>query len=216
MTSTEFSQTQPPQVLTPNGEGGYTHTDAPPADEFAISPVWESRRDYKKPFKYTLPGSNQNLLLQHLDMPDLMKMGIANEVDFMTKALMDSPSDKEKTSEELAQEQLESAVKMGANFSKLEVMINKVCCAGILKPKVYEVPEHENARQKGLFYVDFIPWGERQDLFGVIFDSEGLTDFRQEQEPGVGDVADVQNVELPADTDTPSVRPENSEGILPQ
>jgi hypothetical protein len=181
-------------------------------DEFAISPQWEARRDYKKPFKHRLEKSNQNLLLQHLDMPDLMKMGIANEVDFMTKALMSTPGDDKK--EASASDQIDAAIKLGANFSKLETMINKVVTAGIIKPKVYFPPEHENARQKGLFYVDYISWDERQDLFGVIFDSEGLSDFREEQEHGVGDVANVEDVQLPTEQPVADVRSENPEGVL--
>lgn len=203
MTSTENGQ--PPQVVD-------VPTEVSSEDEYAISPIWEARRDYKKPFKHHLERSKQNLLLQHLDMPDLLKLGIANEVDFMTKALMNTAVAESK--EPSPQDQINAAVKLGANFEKLEKMINKVVVAGTLKPKLYFPPEHENARQKGLFYVDFIPWDERQDLFGVIFDSEGLTDFREEQELGVGDMADVQDVQLPADEPVADVRSEDAERVL--
>ena len=57
-------------------------------DEFALSTAWTAHKDFKKPFRHTLETSGQTVLLQRLDMPDLLKLGIANEMDFMSKALI--------------------------------------------------------------------------------------------------------------------------------
>jgi hypothetical protein len=46
-------------------------------------------------------------------------------------------------------------------------------------------------------------------LFAVIFESEGLSTFRSEQETSVGDVADVPSVQLPADRPL-ALRPEDA------
>lgn len=194
-------------------------------DPYAISAKWHAHKDYKKPFDYTLQSSGQRLLLQRLEMPDLIKQGIANELDFLTKGLMtnDKPAQSGK-------EAVSDVIAAADNFQKMEVMVNKVCTVGILKPQVYPVPtitRTENGktitedvpadkRQQGLFYVDNIPWPDREELFSVIFEAEGLSDFQQEQEHGVGNVADVQSVQLPANGPDAVVSPDNTQGVLPQ
>lgn len=189
----------------------------------AISTAWQKNKDFKKPFTYVLEDitdeetgkvteRGQEVTLHRLDMPDIMKLGIANEVDFMTKAVMENPQTTEANNREI----IANAMKMADNFGKMEIMVNKICIVGVIDPKLYEIPRDENARQAGLMYIDEVPWDDRMELFGVIFDSEGLTDFREEQEPGVGDVADVQDVQLPADDNLADVRPRDTEGVLSQ
>ena len=178
----------------------------------AISTKWQANKDFKKPFDYHLEDSDQTVTVHRLDMPDLLKLGIANEMDFMSKALMSNPQQDEAK----AREAVADAAKQAGNFERMETMINKVCLAGVVDPQLYPVPEHENARQKGLMYIDEVPWDDRMELFSVIFETEGLSDFREEQEPGVGDVANVQDVQLPADGPVADVRPSESEGVLSQ
>ena len=197
-------------------------------DDFQISPKWEAHKDFRKPFVYETKDSKgntvQKLLIRRIDMPDLMKAGISNQLDFMTKTLM---TEEPKPGAQ-PKDNVSSVIQMADNFDQMEKMVNKVCLAGILKPKIHPVPvivrtvdrksvETElpmEERQPGLFYVDNIPWDDRQELFSVIFDSDGLTDFREEQESGVGDVEDVQSVQLPADDVVADVRPSDPERVL--
>lgn len=182
-------------------------------DEFAISPAWIANKDFKKPFKYTIESSNSTVLLQRLDMPDLLKLGIAQEMDFMSKSLMAAPVT---AGEQKPQAAVADAVKLADNFGKMETMIDKVVMRGCLKPKLYPVPAHENARQEGLMYIDNVPWDDRMELFSVIFETQGLSDFRPEQDAGVGDMADVQDVQLPSNEPVADVRPSESQGLLLQ
>jgi len=190
-------------------------------DEFAISLDWQKHKDFRTPFKFTLEPikddegnvireRGQKMLLRHVEMPDLLKHGLAAELDFMTKQIMrgDDKPNKEVVSE---------AISQADALLKMEAMVNAVCLAGVLKPKIYPVPENEDAqkRQEGLFYVDQIPWDDRQELFSVIFDSAGLSDFREEQEPDVGNVADVQELQLPADGPVGDSE-DNAERVLSQ
>lgn len=168
------------------------------ADPYAISDAWATHKDFKKPFDYTLKDSGQTVLLRRLDMPDLLSLGVANEVDFMTKALVSAPP---ASGGQTPKEQVSDLVKLGNNFDKMKTLIDKVTVAGVIRPKLYHPPEHENARQAGLLYVDQLPWDDRQELFSVIFDSGAVSDFRQESNDDVGDVANVQDVQLPADSD---------------
>lgn len=178
-------------------------------DKYAVSPAWENASQYKQPFDHTLEGSGQVVLLRRLDMGDLLKLGIAEELDFMSKSLMaDEKSDKPKDA-------VTSAVMQGENFSKMEKMINSVVTAGVIKPKLQPIPEHEAARQPGQIYIDSVPFNDRIELFSVIFDSEGLSTFREEQKDGVGNVADEPSVPLPTDEPV-AVRSDDTQGVLLQ
>jgi hypothetical protein len=188
--------------------------------ELKISRKWEMNKDFKVPFYYLVgkgviteeqveayDGDNQIVRIVRLDMADVLKLGLAEEMDFMSRALMSSDAPADKDGEANAAKALENAIKKAANFAKMEIMINKIVQKGIVEPKIYEKPEHENARQKGLFYVDAISFEDRMELFSVIFETEGLSDFRQEQETGVGNVADVQGISLSADGPVAELRP---------
>jgi len=192
---------------------GITPNKSAPVDltnKYGLSSTWAKSNDYRKPFDYTLESNpEQTCLIHRLDMGDLLKLGIAEELDFMSKALMtqDTPN------EQQAKDALATAITTAENFSRMEKMINAVVCAGVIQPKLYLPPEHENARQAGLIYADSIPFSDRIELFSVIFETEGLSTFREEQKDSVGNVADVPSVSLPADRPV-DVRPVDSEGVL--
>ena len=177
-------------------------------DKYALSSTWEKSNEYKKPFDYTVKESGQVCLIRRMDMGDFLKLGVAEELDFMSKALMTDSSDNETPKEAVS-----SVMMKSANFEKMERMINLVVQAGVVKPHLQKVPEHEAARQPGQVYVDAIPFNDRLELFSVIFDSEGLSTFREEQEDGVGNVVDEPGVSLPADEPV-AVRSGDSEGVL--
>lgn len=170
------------------------------ADEFAITAAWSKAKDYKKPFKFRCP-SGQMTLIHRLDMSDLLRLGVAEDMDFMAKALMatESTAKESEGKPEDAAEAATAAITKADNFSKLESTINLVVQAGLLKPKTHLVPRDENARQAGLLYIDAIPFEDRMVLFTKIFETEGLTTFRKEQDESVGDVANVSSVSLPAE-----------------
>lgn len=175
----------------------------PPKDKYAVSTAWSKAKEYKEPFDYTIVTINQTVLVQRLDMGDLLKLGIAEELDFMTKALMTNDKDISQN----AQAAMTSAVMKAENFSNMERMINLVCNTGVLKPRLQLPPpeievngvKKPGHKQPGQLYLDVIPFADRMELFAVIFDTEGLSTFRSEQDASVANVGDVQNVQLPAD-----------------
>lgn len=170
-----------------------------PQNPYAISESWSRGREYKKPFDHTIASSGQVVKLKRLDMGDMLKLGIAEEMDFMTKALMTNEK------KETGGEAIASAVYKSDNFERMQKMINKVVLAGLLAPKVHHPPLNddgeidEEAKKDGTLYVDEIPFGDRMEMFSVIFESDGLATFRDEQTAGVGDVETVSSVSLPAD-----------------
>lgn len=177
---------------------------------YKISQKWESNKNFKDPFHYIIgkgqvtdeqaeayDGDDQLVQIIRLDMADILKLGMAEELDFMSKALM--TPEKKPGEEDTPSKTLENAIKTAGNFAKMEMMINKIVHKGVANPKFYMPPEHVNARQKGLNYVDIIPFEDRMELFSVIFETEGLSDFRKEQEAGVGNVEHESVVQLPTD-----------------
>lgn len=174
----------------------------PPKQKYAVSQSWSKGRDFKKPFDYIIESSGQEVKIRRLDMGDLLRLGIAEEMDFMTKALM--TSDEKKTGGEA----IAAAVMKAGNFDRMETMINKVVLAGLLTPKPHQppmkfdgdnvVPDQE-AKKDDILYIDDIPFADRMELFGVIFESDGLATFRGEQTASVGNVEAMSSVPLPAD-----------------
>lgn len=184
--------------------------------EYELSPAWSKAKGFKKPFDHVCSETGQKVRIRRLDMGDLLKLDIAEEMDFMSKAVMSTETPaQEKPEAQTSQEAVANAIKNSKNFSKMEKMINLVVAAGVIKPQLYAAPEHENARQAGLNYVDEVPWNDRMELFSVIFEMDGIATFREEEEPGVGDVADVPSVPLPAERPV-DVRPSDTEGVLLQ
>lgn len=178
-------------------------------DKYAPSAAWEKSNEFKRPFDYTLKETGQVCLVRRMDMGDLLKLGVAEELDFMSKALMTD----EKSGE--GAEAISSALMKSKNFSNMERMINNVVLEGVIKPKLQAIPQHDAARQPGQLYIDAIPFNDRLELFSVIFDSEGLSTFREEPENGVGDVANVSDVPLPPHEPV-AVRSDDPEGVLLQ
>lgn len=177
-------------------------------DKYALSPTWEKSNDYKRPFDYTLKDSGQTCLLRRMDMGDFLKLGVAEDLDFMSKAMITDQNDNSSPREAVS-----SAILKSENFEKMEKMINLIVQNGVIKPHLQPIPAHDAARQPGQVYVDSVPFNDRLELFSVIFDSEGLSTFREEQEDGVGDVADEPGVSLPTDEPV-AVRSDNPEGVL--
>lgn len=177
-----------------------------------ISKKWRNHKGFKKPFDYHLEDSDQDVTLRRLDMPDLLKLGIADEMDLMSKALMSNPQ----ADDAAAKVAVADAVKKADSFQKVESMINKVVMAGCLDPHLVAPPinAEERVESDEFLYIDEIPWEDRMELFSVIFETEGLSDFREEQEPGVGNMEHVQDVQLPADGPVADVQPREPEGVL--
>lgn len=178
-------------------------------DKYAVSERWSNSFEFKKPFDYTV-SNGQVCLVHRLDMGDLIKLGIAEELDFMSKALVSGDAKDSET----AKAAVQSAVLKGENFSRMETMVNLVVQAGVIQPPLHTPPLHEKARQAGLLYVDYLPFDDRLELFSVIFETEGLSTFREKQEASVGDVEHGAGVPLPADGPVADVQPSDPEGLL--
>ena len=181
-----------------------------------VSKKWKDHKGFKKPFDYHLVDSDQDLTVRRLDMPDLLKLGVADQMDFMTKALMENPQSPDEAKNAVA-----DAARKSGNFANLEVMINKIVLAGVIDPRLFPVPETgpdgaDGPRDEDLMYIDEVPWDDRMELFSVIFESDGISDFREESQSDLGNVVDVQDVQLPPDGPVAELRSDEPEGVLSQ
>lgn len=180
-----------------------------PRPKYGLSPAWAKSNEYKKPFDYYLEGSGQTVLLKRIDMGDMFKLGIAEQMDFMTKSLMTDADTKETPKANVT-----NAIMQSDNFDAMELMINKICLAGIIQPNVHPVPQKlvkdekteeekyvddPESKNPDVFYITDIPFQDRMELFTVIFDAEGLATFRSQQTVGMGNMENVPSVSLPAD-----------------
>lgn len=157
---------------------------------------WAENKDFREPFDFTT-SSGQLARLRRLAMDDLIILSLENDLDFFVKAIMGNDDKKKKQDDAGVAGILANA--SGKDFAKLMAVVNAVVVSGVIAPKLHAIPEHENARQKGLLYVDSIPMPERMELFSVIFDSAGIEAFQDEETDGVGPVADEPDVPVPTE-----------------
>jgi hypothetical protein len=195
---------------------------------YELSESWARGSEYKAPFNYAVgkgkltpeeaetwnPKDGQLVLCHKLDMGDLLKLGIAEQLDFMSKELITQPAKEGQATSEA----VSNAIMKADNFAPMEKMVNLVVSAGVDEPRLHMPPadEKHQKRQLGLTYADSIPFLDRMELFSVCFDSEGLSTFRSEQAPGMGNVEHVESVQLPADGPVAELRPDDTERVLSQ
>lgn len=196
---------------------------------YGLTESWARGHEYKDPFNYVLgvgrvdsdeeadkyeAAGKQVVFLRRLDMGDLLKLGIAEELDFMSKELVTSEDPQKDSAKALG-----NAIMKSDNFTQMERMVNLVVTCGVEAPRLQMPPAvvdgaEVGMRQPGLTYADSIPFGDRMELFTIIFDTEGLSTFRSEQAAGVGDVEHEQSVQLPADGPVADVRSDDAERVL--
>lgn len=195
---------------------------------YGLSESWARGAEYKDPFNYVVgkgkvtpeeaeahdPKDGQLVLCHKLDMGDLLKLGVAEQLDFMSKELMTQTD----TEGQAPKDAVSNAIMKADNFSSMEKMVNLVVGAGVNEPRLHMPPADalHQKRQLGLTYIDSIPFLDRMELFSVCFDSEGLSTFRPEQASGVGNVEHEQSVQLPANGPVAELRPDNAERVLSQ
>lgn len=167
---------------------GYTVEDA---DKYAPK-GWGQKAagDADGPYEYTL-SSGDVILIKKLTMPEILRLGFLDKLDFFTKALSENADPAKALAN--APQDADFAKKLLSNWSEMEDVIDKLLIAGVVAPQVVEnVPNP--VRKTGVVYCDTIPFNDKVDLFGELMDTDDLTRFRDEPETGVGHVSDGESV----------------------
>ena len=146
--------------------------------------------DQDGPYEYTLE-SGDTILIKKLTMPEILRLGFLDKLDFFTKAL----SENEDPARALANAPQDAnfVKKLLSNWSEMEEVIDKLLIAGVVAPQIVEnVPAP--VRKVGVIYADTIPFSDKVELFGELMDTDDLTRFRGESATGVGHVSDGESV----------------------
>ena len=141
------------------------------------------------PYEYTLE-SGDVILIKKLTMPDILRLGFLDKLDFFTKALSE---DETKPALTDATQSPDFVKKLLSNWDQMEDVIDKLLVVGVVAPVVVPNIPAPN-RKPGVVYVDTIPFNDKVELFGELMDTDGLTQFRDESETGVGHVSDGESV----------------------
>lgn len=154
-------------------------------------------------FDFTLP-SGQVCLIKKLRMETIAELGLMNDLDSFTGAIIPEPSKKAKgkgakalTQEEQERESAKVMLKDKESFNRMLVTINKVVVACVVEPKVHVEPEGD--RDEDLVYTDDIDFEDKMLIFQEVFEGmSSLESFRKGSSDIVGTVAKVTSVKVPA------------------
>ena len=159
-------------------------------DDYAPQGWGAEQADDDAPYEYEL-GSGSKVLLKKISLENIFRLGLLDKLDFFTKSLAEDEKKKVNETGEMPANFLASVSK---NFDKMEDTIDTIILNSVVAPIVLpNIPKKD--RKSGAIYLDTIPFMDKMDIFGEVLDTEGLSDFRQESENGVGHVSDDESVQ---------------------
>lgn len=139
---------------------------------------WQSDR-----FDIECP-SGQLCLARKLQMEDIVKLGIIDEMDMFTEfaAKMGDASGADGEAEAL------DIVKDKERFSKVVEIVDKVVAEVVVEPKLTrpvkrvdgkDVPLDPSEFQEGVIYTTYVDFNDRMHIFGMVFSGETIDQFRE-------------------------------------
>lgn len=163
---------------------------------------WKRKSD--DGFDFTLP-SGQVCLIKKLRMETIAELGLMNDLDSFTGAIIPEPSKKAKgkgakvlTEAEQERETMKAMLKDKESFNRMLVTVNKVVVACVLEPKVHEAPAPDGERDEDLVYTDDIEFEDKMLIFQEVFEGmSSFESFRKGQGDVVGTMAEVTSAEVP-------------------
>lgn len=171
-------------------------------------------------FEIDVPSGGK-VLARKISMEDIVDLGLVDKLDTFGNIVgKGSKKAKGKTraqDEGMSEEEI-LAKRLGskANFKKMVDIINEIMVVAVIKPPLFAKPPTEDERRDGLFYVDRIPFQDKMHIFNLVFSEQmggdGMEDFREGPEQGLGTLAEKPSPELPAESSSASE--ESSESVL--
>lgn len=150
----------------------------------------------KEPFDVVTP-SGQRCLVRKLEMDDILSSGILNDLDSFTAALVAE----ETPSSEVDPKEMMKLFADKEKFGKMVETMDKVLVLTVLRPTILPVPAEGVSRETGKAYVDQVNFMDKMAIFSQVFDGlSGMGEFREEQEAGVGTVANEQTLQSAAES----------------
>lgn len=143
--------------------------------------------------------SGSRVLLQELEIPDLLGLGILDIVDQFSQELLPKP-DPKKGKESAEKEFLADLTKNKDQFNSMLDVVDKIVASAVIEPKVTYVPpvkegEPDPLLEEGKIYAHLIPIDDRMTIFEkAVAGMEDLFRSGEGQAEGVADVADGESV----------------------
>ena len=162
-------------------------------------------------FDITLP-SGQVCQARKLEMEDVIRLNIVNELDTFSGMFEDETKEEKKPEEAPSELDVIKKMSNSGGMDRLIKTLNTITIDRVVQPKVLPVPFKPGTsepiphaeREPGV-YVDVIKFVDKMTIFGKVFDGLGdMADFREESETGVGDL-EAQPVVETAAVSTPGV-----------
>jgi len=147
----------------------------------------------KPKFDLDLP-SGARVKVEHLEITELLQLGIIDSIDSFSKKLL--PAVQDAASSGKSQEEIvgENVVKDIDQFGDVLKVVDKVVARAIVEPKVHVAPKSKKGKNPELdpdkFYAHLIPLEDRMAVFEAV-----LPDMSDTFQPGGGSSAGVENVE---------------------
>lgn len=141
---------------------------------------WQSDR-----FDIECP-SGQLCLARKLQMEDIVKLGIIDELDMFTEfaAQMGEVSGKADQMDESAID----LIKDTQRFERMVTIVDKVVCEVVLEPQIVrpikkdkkgkETPLAPSEYKEGVIYSSFLDFNDKMHIFGAAFSGETIEQFR--------------------------------------
>ncbi len=162
-------------------------------DEYAVT-GWNFSEKF---FDLTLP-SGQRCQVRKLEMEDILRMNLVNELDTFSAAIqVGDDKDDKRSDEERGTDVMKKLTEQADGLSKFQGTMDKVIMECVQKPSVQPAPKGNSKRKPGVAYIDAIGFMDKMTIFSAVFD--GMSDmesFRAESEDAVGAVESESSGEV--------------------
>ena len=152
--------------------------------------------------------SGQRCLLKPLELEEILKIGLMDELDFFGKMLGSDQPQEEKTEEQTKDELLSKAMDPEA-FNRLLKTVESVCLECVVKPTLWP---RGSVPKPGAIPVADISFEDKVEIFTSVFRGLGEDDmgeFREEQKADMGNMVTIESPTLSAEPDDWSVGQES-------
>lgn len=165
------------------------------------------RKSGDNSFDFILP-SGQTCRLKKLSMETIAEMGLMDDLDTFTGAVLPTPPSKKAkgkgakvlTEEEQNGEVMKSMLKNKEAFLKMLATVNRVVIGCVLEPQVLPEPAAGEDRDEELVYIDDIDFEDKMLIFAEVFDGMSkFESFRARQSDVMGTMAEVTSAAVPSE-----------------